>query len=95
MDLGRQQLAKQGRLQQQEAWMRRQRREKARSQGLRIEDAKKARINGMQKEMEDKIRTITVGEEVLYTLDEKLEGEEGHDEEWDSVWRPRSVGAMD
>jgi len=57
----------------------------------RIEDAKKARINRMQEEMEDKIGTITVGEEVFYTLDEELEGEEGYDEEWDSV----SLGAMD
>lgn len=76
--------------------MRRQRKEKVRSQGLRIEDAKKARINRMQNEMEDKIRTITVGEEVFYTLDEELEGEEGHDEEWDCVEGQicRSYGLM-
>lgn len=50
----------------------------------------------MQNEMEDQIRTITIGEEVFYTLDEEFEGEEGYDEEWDSVEAQiaRSYGLM-
>ena len=40
---------------------------------LRTEDAKKARINRMKDEMENKIRTITIGDEVFYTLDEEIE----------------------
>ena len=39
----------------------------------------------MQNELEEKIRPITIGEEVFYTLDEELEGEEGYDQDWDSV----------
>ena len=51
----------------------------------RTEDVKKARINRMQAEMEEKIRTITVGDEVFYTLDEELEAEKDDDLDWDSV----------
>ena len=51
----------------------------------RTEDVKKARINRMQAAMEEKIRTITVGDEVFYTLDEELEAEKDDDLDWDSV----------
>ncbi len=50
----------------------------------RMESSKKAKINRMQEEMHEQIRTIKIGDEVFYTLDEDVAADE-ENFEWDTV----------